>query len=674
MAFKFIQNWKERIKMWDDYYDDYLNMYSPERALSLNRWMYMDSNFTYSGLEKVTAYYVIESLPEIMMLGYRSTLRRGVPEGISMNFFEVAYPFEIDWNDPAFKSRMLILESVQNDQQEERANETVYSSHKSKSDRDKEERIAKSIEYVQTATLSSQNQRRLMKVRIMVVITGARGQEFSDCLQDFEKRANAITGMSIKRVTGKLSTLIRAFSPFTPIDTSSKEYRNFLTSDELKARWHSFEQGVVGYGNVYLGTNIDTNSPVFKTFKRDATDAEILLILGMTGSGKSFLMKNLNIQLSAFDNMIMTINDYEGGEYNTLGILVGNREPVVQLDFSLGSGRYFDPVPLSPTGDASIDNNLLDTAKENCVNIFRAVAGDETLSKHDWISIIIDKGVNEFYRQLGVTSDTSTWYKTQGKSIYDIYKIMVGYRPRTDGDDARFDADKTYFLEKFGEYFDEDLKNNNYFTHPVSLGEIVNAKLVICNYNMRGRTEDNLSELDSLLIPLNASIISYYRTIFPYAQGKYNIKVWEELQRFKKLRNAVSLLKTPLSGGRKMGDINIVGSNDPAELIKEDDFNLFGSYNVALVGKIPSPEVREDVCRKLGLMDMLDELNQIGDIVEEDDGIDVSYDDVQTNPYRKAFVAKLDTNESVVLKVDLPKWLSETDLFRTGVKEKDKEE
>ncbi len=39
----------------------------------------------------------------------------------------------------------------------------------------------------------------------------------------------------------------------------------------------------------------------------------------MSGSGKSFEMKMLATQFAANDNMIMTINDYEGGEYKGLG-------------------------------------------------------------------------------------------------------------------------------------------------------------------------------------------------------------------------------------------------------------------------------------------------------------------------------------------------------------------
>ncbi len=72
--------------MWDSVYDEYRSRYNPERALASSRRLYMDSNFTYSGTQNVTAYYVIDELPPEFEMGYRATLRSIVPEGISMNF------------------------------------------------------------------------------------------------------------------------------------------------------------------------------------------------------------------------------------------------------------------------------------------------------------------------------------------------------------------------------------------------------------------------------------------------------------------------------------------------------------------------------------------------------------------------------------------------------------
>lgn len=681
------------IKMWDDVYDEYRSRYNPERALASNRRLYMDSNFTYSKVQNVTAYYVVDELPPEFEMGYRATFRTMVPEGISMNFIEDNEIFELNWDDPKVKTRLSVLDEVSDKTQEEAQTTSRYNAHKYVKSRQKDERLAMSIDYANDATMSDQDKRYLYKVRVMIVITGQRSEEFTRVLKDFERMCEHRTGLQVRRVTGVIADTVSDFSPFSAEMTkeSKRKIRSTFTSDELRAQWHPFEQGIVGYGTTYLGTNIETHSPVFHQFKRDVTDAEIVIILGMSGSGKSYLMKLLSTQLAANDNMIMTINDYEGGEYKGLGVLLEKDFQVVSLDLGMGSGRYLDPVPLVPTGDDEMDLTLFTRSRKNVIDLFRAVAGGETLSTYPWIRLIIERGVDLFYSSKGVSQDVSTWSNLTGCSIYSVYEYLKEYRPSFDDllvsvteedkkvlkeEDIRelyknalqaFQADRLYFLETFGSYFDKSKKLNNYFTKPVYLSDIIDAKLVICDYNMRGVPESQLSELDAILIPMNAATVAYYRTVYPFSRGLYNVKIWEELQRFSSLPNAVEILKTPITGGRKAGDINIVASNDPAKLVEKDEYSLFANYTLAMVGKIKSPIYQEKVCQALGIMDLSDELAEIGAVIEEDEGLTAGYDEVHSEPYKKAFILKLNSGESAVVKADLPKYLSDTPLFRTGV-------
>lgn len=681
------------IKMWDDVYDEYRSRYNPERALASNRRLYMDSNFTYSKVQNVTAYYVVDELPPEFEMGYRATFRTMVPEGISMNFIEDNEIFELNWDDPKVKTRLSVLDEVSDKTQEEAQTTSRYNAHKYVKSRQKDERLAMSIDYANDATMSDQDKRYLYKVRVMIVITGQRSEEFTRVLKDFERMCEHRTGLQVRRVTGVIADTVSDFSPFSAEMTkeSKRKIRSTFTSDELRAQWHPFEQGIVGYGTTYLGTNIETHSPVFHQFKRDVTDAEIVIILGMSGSGKSYLMKLLSTQLAANDNMIMTINDYEGGEYKGLGVLLEKDFQVVSLDLGMGSGRYLDPVPLVPTGDDEMDLTLFTRSRKNVIDLFRAVAGGETLSTYPWIRLIIERGVDLFYSSKGVSQDVSTWVNLEGCSIYSVYDYLKEYRPSFDDllvsvtaedkkvlkeEDIRelyknalqaFQADRLYFLETFGSYFDKSKKLNNYFTKPVYLSDIIDAKLVICDYNMRGVPESQLSELDAILIPMNAATVAYYRTVYPFARGLYNVKIWEELQRFSSLPNAVEILKTPITGGRKAGDINIVASNDPVKLVEKDEYSLFANYTLAMVGKIKSPIYQEKVCQALGIMDLSDELAEIGAVIEEDEGLTAGYDEVHSEPYKKAFILKLNSGESAVVKADLPKYLSDTPLFRTGV-------
>ena len=86
-----------------------------------------------------------------------------------------------------------------------------------------------------------------------------------------------------------------------------------------------------------------------------------------------------------------------------------------------------------------------------------------------------------------------------------------------------------------------------------------------------------------------------------------------------------------------------------------------------MVGKIKSPVYQEIVCKALGITDLADELAEIGSVIEEDEGLTAGYDEVHAEPYKKSFVLKLNSGESSVVKADLPRALSDTPLFKTGV-------
>lgn len=663
------KTWKELIVMWDDIYDEHRYRNSPIRGQVKQVNSYMDSNFTYSGANRLTAYFVMEAFPYQIEVGYLKTLRSVIPEGVSLNDVKHFEPVEIDWNNPALKSRLLILEDISNENGEVVVN--AYNKHKHKNDDNRQDRLEESLDYVSEAEFAKDVRVKFFKMRILLVLTGTRDETFQEAILNLENLVKNRVDWSLKRIRGNITEVISSMTPFTADMTPA--VKNMATpvfgSDEILSRYFSYEQGHVGRGNIVLGTDIGTGAHVLYRFKKSDSDSEIMMVLGMTGSGKSHLMKHLNLQLMGLENMRGTINDYEGGEYAKHADLIRKYSDVVELDFSLGSGRYYDPVPLKSTGLPEVDSTLLEVSRDHLRALFTAIAGD-TIKSHSWIRVIITKGIDAFYKKYNITEDPNTWKVTEGLDVYTVYKFLKSYQP--DVTTPEFIEDKTFFIELLSSYFDWDVKANNYFTNKITYDEIANADLVINNFNMKGRNEDSLSDLDAMLIPMNAALISYIRSITSKAQGKFNYKIWEELQRMCKLEGAVTLLKTPLSGGRKLGDINIVASNDPAELLNKDSFNLFDSSNLAMIGKIPSSDTRRRICEKLSMEDMLEELDMIATSNKEAEGDvgnqgDEGYDDVMFNPYKKAFLTSIDGRETTVIKVRLPRWLSDSELFKTGV-------
>lgn len=120
----------------------------------------------------------------------------------------------------------------------------------------------------------------------------------------------------------------------------------------------------------------------------------------------------------------------------------------------------------------------------------------------------------------------------------------------------------------------------------------------------------------------------------------YNFKIWEEFQRWGGFPGAEETLKTPLSGGRKLGDINIIITNRPSELLETDRFKIFDSITTFAIGAVGDSKVRHELCERLQMPLMKKELDLIERNRKKSDDNTTEYEDfdaIKMNPYAKSF-------------------------------------
>ena len=111
-------------------------------------------------------------------------------------------------------------------------------------------------------------------------------------------------------------------------------------------------------------------------------------------------------------------------------------------------------------------------------------------------------------------------------------------------------------------------------------------------------------------------------------------------------------------------------------MLKEDKFNLFGSVNLLKIGRIPNDTVLKRICEVFNMPNMYPELAKIASAKEITEGDyseqgDEEYDAVMADPYLKSFLTRIDNGEAVIVKTNLPKWLAQSPLYRTGVTTKE---
>lgn len=643
---------------------------------------YTNGSATMSGKNKICYYYTIDGYPSSVPINYRDEMRM-VAKGVKVTFISTFEPTKVDWGSAQMKSKLRTWKTMDEDAEEV----TSYNYVDNVDAMDSKERRKASLIYL--ADADKRRSRNLFRYRTLVIVSGDRGELFDKAIGELEDYAHN-NKILMTRVESEVEKYLTAFSPFT-MELDSKVLKsvgsNTLTDEEL-ARFNGYSQGKIGRNGIIFGTDIFSGYNVYKMIKKKDTDAENILITAETGGGKSYLLKAILVQIIALPEFNGTINDIEGFEYIPMGNFCANNDSVVILNMAEGQGCYYDPYEIVLTGDPNLDKDMFSFSKSFTNSIMRVCVGAKLLEENVWAQKIINNAIAKSYTDLGVKEDEmSSWSGTAGKDLFYVYsKFKELYDEYFSLKDVGIDSLPLYnryklnpeyidaldkVVANLSEYF-EPLEHggirSDVFKKKVSLSDIVNAKLVINSFGMAGKSADTIDNTQMALTQLSAANISYIRSIFSKAQGKYNFKVWEEFQRWGQFPGSATTIKTAITGGRKLGDINFIVTNNVKELLDDDKFAIFDNITSFAIGAIASASTRERLCKQLSVPTLQGELDSLvtknGDSSSyEDDGSSSQTKSI----YDKAFMVHLDKSVTTILKMNLPKHVADSDIFKTGV-------
>lgn len=666
-------------QLWDELFVNKYKMNDSVVGILRRENFYMDMKGIYSGENNVTYMYTIDGLPSEISISFRNLLRQECKEGVRISFVTTFQRHVIQWNTPQMKSKLRTWSIL--DSQTEDVNE--YNLHANLATLDSQQWRKDSLTYLSTAEI--RRKRKMFKVRQVMLISGKRGDNFNDTVTEVLAACKNMN-FKVTRVMYNIQDYLSVFSPFSVGFSNQvmKDTGNMVIPDELVARFSTYTQGTVGKSGIYWGTDIYSGFPCLKPVKRTTETAENWLITAETGGGKSFFVKGLLLQLLAKHEYNGTIMDIEGFEYIPMSRFISRSEEVVVINMAEGEGKYFDPVEIILTGDHELDKDMYNLSVSFTLSMFKTLLGDAR-DKNEWTDIIIDTAVSKVYTDAGVREDDmSTWGNSKGLTLYDVYntlKLLLVDDEHTsivneeDNDSVLDKAIKNTIeynkalvlaITKTGRYFEENGTKSGLFKQRVSVDGIKTAKLVVCSFGMAGKTEKTVDPVQMALMQLCAAHISHLRSIFSKQAGKFNFKLWEEFQRWGKFPDSEKTVGTALTGGRKLGDINIIITNVVRELLDDDRFNVFSNVTTIAVGCIWDKDVRHDLCARLTIEQMEPELDKLVS-ENKDESAYSDGDTVTNNAYNKAFLIGLDKTVYALSRMSIPDELASSHMFRTGV-------
>lgn len=407
------------------------------------------------------------------------------------------------------------------------------------------------------------------------------------------------------------------------------------------------------------------------------------LISAATGGGKSFWVKALLTYLLA-DNFVVCVMDYEGDEYTNIAnyIRAGNPEDVKIVSMGKGNTLYFDPCEIPDlTGDSKVDDELKESAIGFILAIFRViVCGTERDFSREQ-ERVMSLAIQRMYDTAGVTEDKNTWHRSKGLRLHGVYyeiKEMVESKELvdSDSDNSKHKAAIT-IADSACVYFEPGESKAGTFKTPMPANELYKAKFIIFSFGMKGA---DTNSMDPIILALKQLSVAYVNIAISnyckYIRKCFNVKVWEEFQRWGELGSSSSIISNVITGGRKRGDVNFIITNDLASMLddsKELNKKLRQNIQNYAIGKIPDESVRREFVEKFDLQDVKPALDNIAKAHTVTQSGTQKVSGAQSR-YKNAFCIVLEEGKKAIVKVMLPKSLLKSSLFRTGVEVKDTDE
>ncbi len=607
----------------------------------------------------ITYMYYINAMPRRIPINFKTQLRAVCDKETRINFINLMDPHKVDMNSTQMKAKLRVLETV--GQENDARDVNSYNIHTNIASIERQKWVEDTLDYiadaVQTRGCST------LKSTTIVQITGVRGPLFDNSVKKVEDCAKRM-GIELERVVYEIPEVLKATSPFihTKTDVVEKNKPVNVFTDEIMARFVTYSPGVTGKTGFYFGTDIHTNSPIFKEVKHTSEDAEVWLITAQTGGGKSFFTKFILLQLIA-SGCNCTILDVEGTEYLPMARFLSHNSKVLVVNLGEGTGRYFDPVAIAPPLHiADIDAESYKMSLNYTTSTLKVLLG-RRYEESTWFETVINDVVNLTYKQAGVTEDPNTWSKSTNLTLHTVFnnlQQLIGTQNNVDYDKAVKVA-----ITTLKTYLHPTGLRAGLFKNRISIGEVADADLVICSFGMAGRDASTVDETQMNLMQLGAAQFSHQRSIFSKAKKKYNVKVWEEVQRWGAFKGSVGVLKTAITGGRKLGDISIVITNDIASLLDDDPYSLIQNSTDRFIGKINSKPLILRICEEFAISELQYDLDMIAN--GNNTKIAGDGDARLESIYNHAFLCLMQNGDKAVSKMVVPKEIAQATIFRTGI-------
>lgn len=436
--------------------------------------------------------------------------------------------------------------------------------------------------------------------------------------------------------------------PATPIPkTLTKKFlpQLLFTSDNCAAFSSYKSRGLVGGGKgaLLLGTDFRSRLPFSVDLFR-AASAQVFMLLGKTGSGKTYAAFQAALSALALGECVTAI-DIKGREWVQLTAAVDAKI----ITFDEKNPSFVNTLRLDDldTSDGSA-NEMFQIAVRGTVTMFMlAINLQPGEGNPNDAEMVIREAVLKMYSLKGVDpSNPSTFADTRHMKYSEVLPVLETLQTT-----SSYTADQRNMVvlarARLNAYFGDSGMFSDAFKNEISLGDVLDSPFVIYEFNKnQGAMTDSLDVIRIFMV----QFLDSKKKAMLKLKGRFLFCFYEELQRCDSFGTLLEYIAGDVTGSRSNNAVIFLLLNSLRVLQGDRARDIRSNITSFLVGFVEDNDIktiREDFGKEwlAGQLRLFADRQQI---------------------YRNCFAAVVDTgveNLETVYKVDLPQDLSAA--FRT---------
>ena len=343
-------------------------------------------------------------------------------------------------------------------------------------------------------------------------------------------------GISFKEIRQESSTFLENYgvashpSPTGTVSTMLWSDQNLADNSVYRVK------GLVGGSGIYLGMDVNTNLPLLINFF-EASSAQISLIYGRTGSGKTYCAFNIAFSLMN-DGVHCSAIDIKGNEWNKLAPFCN----LIEISMGDINSRFVNTLRLD---DLDVDDS-------NCNYYFNmAVSGTVQLlslmvnllpnegNVMD-LNSILEQAVLKVYYQHGVDRNKpETFRNTKDIKLQETLTHMITLKDS----EAFAGTNKTKLVkmavDRCSVFLATEGRNAEAFLHEITIADIMESDMVVYSFDKNDTTLDLLDTLRVFMV----QYLDTKKQSIRKSKKLHTAAFYEELQRSDRVGDLLGYIK-----------------------------------------------------------------------------------------------------------------------------------